>query len=107
MIAWIVLIVAGLFEVIWAIGLKYSNGLTELVPATVTLIGMIVSMALLSIAVKTIPVGTAYAVWVGIGAVGTALLGILIFKEPATALRLGFIILIILGVVGLKLTGPS
>ena len=107
MIAWIVLFVAGLFEVVWAIGLKYSNGLTELVPATVTLIGMIVSMALLSVAVKTIPVGTAYAVWVGIGAVGTALLGILIFKEPTSTLRLGFIILIILGVIGLKLTGPS
>jgi quaternary ammonium compound-resistance protein SugE len=107
MLSWLVLIVAGVFEVIWAIGLKYSNGLTEIVPATVTLIGMIVSMALLSMAVKTIPVGTAYAVWVGIGAVGTAIMGIFIFKEPATALRLGFIILIILGVIGLKLTGRS
>ena len=105
MIAWIALIVAGIFEVIWAIGLKYSHGLTELVPATVTLIGMIGSMALL--AVKAIPVGTAYAVWVGIGTVGTVLLGIMLFKEPVTALRMGFIILILLGVIGLKLTGPS
>ncbi len=107
MIAWIALIVAGIFEVIWAIGLKYSHGLTELVPATVTLIGMIGSMALLAVAVKAIPVGTAYAVWVGIGTVGTVLLGIMLFKEPVTALRMGFIILILLGVIGLKLTGPS
>ncbi len=107
MIAWFVLIVAGIFEVIWAIGLKYSNGLTEIVPGTVTLIGMIVSMALLSMAVKTIPVGTAYAVWIGIGAVGTALMGMIIFKEPVTASRIAFIILIILAVIGLKLTGPS
>ena len=107
MIAWIALIVAGIFEVIWAIGLKYSHGLTEIVPATVTLIGMIVSMALLSMAVRVIPVGTAYTVWVGIGTVGTAILGILLFKDPVTTLRLGFIILILLGVIGLKLTGPS
>ncbi len=107
MIAWVALIVAGIFEVVWAIGLKYSHGLTELVPATVTLIGMIVSMALLAVAVKIIPVGTAYTIWVGIGAVGTALLGILLFKEPVTVSRIGFIILILLGVIGLKLTGPS
>jgi quaternary ammonium compound-resistance protein SugE len=107
MIAWLVLIIAGIFEVIWAIGVKYSNGLTEIVPATVTLIGMIVSMALLSLAVKTIPVGTAYAVWIGIGTVGTALMGIIIFKEPVTASRIAFIVLIILAVIGLKLTGPS
>ncbi|MGC8624456.1 MAG: quaternary ammonium compound efflux SMR transporter SugE [Phycisphaerae bacterium] len=105
--AWIVLIVAGVFEVIWAVGTKYSHGLTEIVPATVTLIGMVVSMALLSVAVKTIPVGTAYAVWIGIGTVGTALMGIILFGEPATITRLGFIGLIVLCVIGLKLTGSS
>ena len=107
MLAWVVLIVAGVFEVIWAVGIKYSHGLKEIVPATVTLIGMVVSMALLSIAVKTIPVGTAYAVWIGIGAVGASLMGIILFGEPATVTRLGFIALIILCVIGLKLTGPS
>jgi quaternary ammonium compound-resistance protein SugE len=107
MVAWIVLIAAGIFEVIWAIGVKYSHGLTEIVPATVTLIGMIASMALLSIAVKTIPVGTAYAVWIGIGTVGTALMGIILFKESTSAARLVFILLILIGIIGLHLTGPS
>lgn len=101
--AWIVLFVAGLLEVGWAIGLKYTEGFTRLVPSGLTLASMVGSIVLLGLAVKTLPIGTAYAVWTGIGAVGTALLGIALFGEPATALRLACIGLIVAGIVGLKL----
>ncbi|GEP05173.1 quaternary ammonium compound efflux SMR transporter SugE [Methylobacterium oxalidis] len=101
--AWAILFVAGLFEVGWAIGLKYTEGFTRLGPTTLTLASMIVSVVLLSIALKTLPVGTGYAVWTGIGTIGTALLGVALFGEPATAARLGCIGLIVAGIVGLKL----
>ena len=101
--SWLVLIVAGLFEVGWAIGLKYTHGFTRLWPTVWTAAALVISMALLGAAVKVLPVGTAYAVWVGIGAVGTAILGIALFGEPATAARLASIGLIVAGIVGLKL----
>jgi quaternary ammonium compound-resistance protein SugE len=105
--AWLILGVAGLCEVGWAIGLKYTEGFTRLWPSVATVIAMIVSVGLLGVAVKTLPVGTAYAVWVGVGAVGTALLGIVLFAEPATVARLGSLALIIAGIVGLKLASPA
>jgi quaternary ammonium compound-resistance protein SugE len=101
--AWIYLLLAGLFEVGWAIGLKYTEGFTRLVPSLWTVAAMILSLALLGLALKTLPVGTAYAVWTGIGAVGTAALGIHLFGEPATAARLASIGLIVAGIVGLKI----
>ena len=101
--AWVLLSVAGLFEVGWAIGLKYTEGFTRLVPSVLTIASMAVSMLLLGLALRTLPVGTAYAVWTGIGTVGTALLGIYLFAEPATALRLACIGLIVAGIFGLKL----
>jgi quaternary ammonium compound-resistance protein SugE len=101
--AWFTLFVAGLMEIAWAIGLKYTEGFSRLWPSVLTLAAMAASMALLGLALKTLPIGTAYAVWTGIGAVGTALLGIWLFGEPATALRLGCIGLIVSGIVGLKL----
>jgi quaternary ammonium compound-resistance protein SugE len=101
--AWIVLFVAGFLEVGWAIGLKYTEGFTRLVPSVLTLVSMVGSVVLLGLALKTLPIGTAYAVWTGIGAVGTALLGIALFGEPATAARLACIGLIVAGIVGLKL----
>lgn len=100
--AWIYLFFAGLFEVGWAIGLKYTNGFTRLIPTALTLASMIVSLGLLGIALKSLPVGTAYAVWTGIGTVGTAALGIYLLGEPATVIRLACIGLIIAGIVGLK-----
>jgi quaternary ammonium compound-resistance protein SugE len=102
-VAWFTLFVAGLMEIAWAIGLKYTEGFTRLVPSVLTLMSMAASMVLLGLALKTLPIGTAYAVWTGIGAVGTALLGIWLFGEPATALRLLCIGLIVSGIVGLKL----
>ena len=103
--AWTLLIVAGMFEVAWAIGLKYTAGFTKLWPSIGTLAAMVVSVYLLSLALKSIPVGTGYAVWTGVGAVGTAILGILLFGEAASAARLACIGLIISGIVGLKLVG--
>lgn len=105
--AWLLLIVAGLFEVAWAIGLKYTDGLTRPLPTAGTIAAMIISVWLLGIAMKTLPVGTAYSVWVGVGAVGTVILGILLFKEPASALRLASIGLVIAGIVGLKVATPG
>jgi len=102
-LAWVLLSVTGLFEVGWAIGLKYTEGFTRLVPSVLTIASMAVSMLLLGLALRTLPVGTAYAVWTGIGTVGTALLGIYLFGEPATALRLACIGLIVAGIFGLKL----
>jgi quaternary ammonium compound-resistance protein SugE len=101
--AWIYLTIAGLFEVGWAIGLKYTEGFTRLLPSLWTIASMILSIVLLGLALKTLPVGTAYAVWTGIGAVGTAILGIYLFAELATTLRLMCIGLILCGIVGLKL----
>src|SRR4051794_7390983 len=101
--AWIYLVIAGLFEVGWAIGLKYTEGFTRLWPSLWTAVSMLVSISLLGLALKTLPVGTGYAVWTGIGAVGTAALGIYLFGEPATVLRLLSISLILSGIIGLKL----
>ena len=101
--AWVVLMIAGLFEVGWAVGLKYTAGFTRLVPTLATVASMIVSLGLLGLALKTLPVGTAYAIWTGVGTIGTAVLGILLFGESADALRLGCIALIVAGIVGLKL----
>ncbi len=100
---WFYLAVAGLFEVGWAIGLKYTDGFSRLVPSVLTAAAMLVSLLLLGLALKSLPVGTAYAVWTGIGAVGTAILGILLFADPATLPRLACIGLIVAGIVGLKL----
>jgi quaternary ammonium compound-resistance protein SugE len=101
--AWYILIVAGLFEVAWAVGLAYSDGLSKPVPTLATLLALVVSMVLLARAVQELPVGTAYAVWTGIGAVGTASVGIVRFDEPATPARVAFIGLIVVGIVGLHL----
>ncbi len=100
---WYILFIAGLFEIAWAIGLKYSNGFTKLWSSVFTIASMIISMALLAISVKTLPVGTAYAVWTGIGAVGTAILGIILFNESREFVRLIFIFLIVVGIAGLKI----
>ncbi|GLS42501.1 quaternary ammonium compound efflux SMR transporter SugE [Methylobacterium brachythecii] len=101
--AWAILFVAGLFEVGWAIGLKYADGFTRLWPSVWTLFSMVVSVVLLSYAVKTLPLGTGYAVWTGIGTVGTVILGIALFAEPVTAMRVGCIALVVTGILGLKL----
>jgi quaternary ammonium compound-resistance protein SugE len=101
--AWVYLFVAGLFEVGWAIGLKYTEGFSRILPSLWTLTAMVLSIVLLGLALKTLPVGTAYAVWTGIGAIGTVLLGIYLFGEPATVARLSCIGLILSGIIGLKL----
>lgn len=103
-LAWLVLVIAGLFEVGWAIGLKYTEGFTRLWPSVGTVTAMVVSVVLLGWAMRTLPVGTAYAVWTGIGAVGTVALGIVLFQEPATVARLACMGLILAGIVGLKVT---
>ena len=100
--SWVYLFVAGLFEIGWAIGLKYTDGFTRLVPTVLTAISMAISLGLLGLALKTLPVGTAYAIWTGVGAVGTAILGVYLLGEPATAGRLACIGLIVAGIVGLK-----
>jgi quaternary ammonium compound-resistance protein SugE len=101
--AWTYLLIAGLFEIGWAIGLKFTEGFSRFWPSLGTILAMIVSLAFLGLALKTLPVGTAYAVWTGIGAIGTVILGIVLFAEPATALRLGCVGLILSGIIGLKL----
>lgn len=100
---WLVLVIAGLFETAWAIGLKYTEGFTRFWPSFWTIIAMVISVWLLGLAVKSLPVGTAYAVWVGIGAVGTVLLGMWLFQEPVSPLRVISLLLIIAGIIGLKL----
>ena len=102
-LAWGLLVVAGLLEVCWAIGLKYTEGFTRVLPSVLTVGAMVLSVVLLGIAMKSLPVGTSYAVWVGVGAVGTAVLGIVLFGEPATVGRLVSLGLIVAGIVGLKL----
>ncbi len=104
---WVYLVLAGLLEVVWAVGLKYSEGFTRPWPSVITGVAMVASFWLLATALKSIPLGTGYAVWVGIGAVGTALLGMVVFKEPATTARLVCIGLIVAGIAGLKLATPS
>lgn len=101
---WLLLVIAGLLEIAWAIGLKYTEGFTKLTPSLLTLAAMGASFYLLSIALRTLPLGTAYAVWVGIGAVGTAIMGILIFNETATPLKLVSIVLVAAGIAGLKIS---
>ncbi len=102
--AWIYLLLAGLFEVVWAIGLKYTEGFTRLWPTVGTVTAMVISIVLLAMAVKTLPIGTAYAIWTGIGAVGAVALGIVLFGDPATLPRLLCVALIVVGIIGLKLT---
>ncbi|MEA2446282.1 MAG: quaternary ammonium compound-resistance protein SugE [Thermoleophilales bacterium] len=101
--SWLYLLLAGLLEIVWAIGLKYTEGFTRLVPSVITVAAMVASVGFLALALRTIPVGTGYAVWTGIGAVGTAILGIVLFAEPATTARLLCIGAIVAGIVGLKL----
>jgi len=101
--SWFILIVAGVFEICWAVGLKYSNGFTKFWPSVFTIVSMILSMVLLSFAIKEIPLGTAYAIWTGIGAFGTAILGIFLFNESSEFVRLFFIFLIVVGIAGLKI----
>jgi quaternary ammonium compound-resistance protein SugE len=105
--AWVSLFVAGLFEIVWAIGLKYTNGFTRLWPTAGTVAAMIVSLGFLEYALRTLPVGTAYAIWVGIGAIGTAVLGMILFGESREPLRLLCLALIVAGVIGLKLVTPA
>lgn len=101
--SWLVLVIAGLLEVVWAVGLKYTHGFSRLVPSVITVVAMIISIALLSWSMKTLPTGTAYAVWTGIGAVGASITGILLFGESASPLRIASLVLIIIGILGLKL----
>ena len=104
--AWILLIIAGLFEVAWATSMKYSDGLTKPGPTAITIVASVISFVLLAFAMKSLPLGTAYAAWTGIGAVGSVILGIVLFEESAHPLRLACIGLIVIGIVGLKLTMP-
>ena len=105
--AWTLLLVAGFFEIVWATLLKFTDGFTKVWPSVGTVLAMGISMVCLSFALRAIPMGTAYVVWTGIGAVGTVILGIVLFAEPKNAVRLSFIALIILGIAGLKLSSPS
>src|SRR5690554_1643289 len=102
--AWIILTIAGLLEVCWAIGLKYTEGFTKLTPSVLTILAMIVSMYMLGKAANVLPIGTAYGVWVGIGTVGASILGIILFKEPATVSKIVFLIMLISSIIRLKLT---
>jgi quaternary ammonium compound-resistance protein SugE len=104
---WLILFLAGLFEVVWAVGLKYTEGFTKLTPSLVTLAAMGASFYLLSVALRTLPLGAAYAVWVGIGALGTAIAGIMLFHEAVTPLKLVSLMLVIAGIVGLKLSNGA
>jgi quaternary ammonium compound-resistance protein SugE len=103
-LAWIYLLVAGFFEIGWAVGLKYSDGFSKLIPSMLTILSMIISFVFLAQAVRTIPIGTGYAIWTGIGAMGTAILGIILFGEPYGIARLGCLVLVFAGIIGLKLT---
>lgn len=103
---WVILTIAGIFEIGWAIGLKYTEGFTKLWPTVGTVLSMVISLGLLGMAMKSLPVGTAYAVWVGVGAVGTVILGIVLFGEPANTARIVSVALIVAGIIGLKLATP-
>ena len=100
--AWFILVIAGIFEVAWAVGLKYSEGFTRLAPSIFTAVSLALSMGLLGYSLRSLPLGTAYGVWTGIGTVGTAVVGIMVFREPATAARMVCIGLIVIGIIGLK-----
>lgn len=100
---WVYLLIAGFLEVFWAIGLKFSNGFTQLIPSILTVLGMILSFYFLSLALKNLPIGTAYAIWTGIGTIGTLIFGIIFFKEPMTIARIICVLLIVAGIIGLKL----
>ncbi|WKZ41908.1 MAG: quaternary ammonium compound efflux SMR transporter SugE [Anaerolineales bacterium] len=104
--SWIYLFIAGLFEIVWAIGLKYTQGFTRPLPSVITVAGMIVSFYFLALATKVLPIGTAYAIWTGIGAVGAVTLGIILFKEPFDLLRIIFLLFIVTGIIGLKVVSP-
>lgn len=104
---WLFLVVAGIFETCWAVSLKYSNGFTKPIPSIVTVIGMIVSFYLLSLSLKQLPLATAYAVWTGIGTVGTLILGIILFRESISFLQILCVSLIVVGIIGLKLLSPQ
>jgi len=105
--AWLLLVVAGLFETAWAIGLKYADGFTRPWPSLLTVVALAASMLLLALAVRVLPIGTAYAVWVGIGALGAAALGVVLFQEPLTPARAGFLLLLLVSIVGLRLTSRA
>jgi quaternary ammonium compound-resistance protein SugE len=105
--AWVYLFIAGIFEIVWAIGLKYTNGFTRLWPSVITVVGMIISFYFLSQATKVLPIGTAYTIWTGIGAAGAVILGIVLFGEPKTVLRFVFLAFVITGIIGLKVTAGS
>jgi quaternary ammonium compound-resistance protein SugE len=105
--SWVILVLAGMFEVGWAIGLKYTEGFTRFWPTVWTILSMIISLGLLGIAMKSLPVGTAYSIWVGVGAVGTVILGIVLLGEPANTARIISVALIIAGIIGLKLATPA
>jgi quaternary ammonium compound-resistance protein SugE len=102
-VAWLILIIAGLFETAWAVGLKYSDGFSKFWPSVFTIVSMIISIALLSVSLKQLSVGTAYAIWTGIGAVGTAIVGMILFNESKELIRIVFIFMIVAGIVGLKI----
>jgi len=102
--SWLILFLAGIFEVVWAIGLKYTHGFTKITPTIFTIIAMIISFYLLSLALKSLPLGTAYAIWVGIGTIGTVIAGVILFSEPTSTIRIISIILILVGIIGLKLS---
>jgi quaternary ammonium compound-resistance protein SugE len=105
--AWVYLLIAGIFEIVWAIGLKYTNGFTRLWPSVITVIGMIISFYYLSQATKVLPIGTAYTIWTGIGAAGAVILGIILFGEPKTLIRFVFLAFVITGIIGLKVTAGN
>ncbi|MEI7025761.1 quaternary ammonium compound efflux SMR transporter SugE [Paenibacillus sp. y28] len=101
---WIYLLIAGIFEVIWAVSMKYSDGFTRLTPSVITVAGMIISFYFLALTTRDLPLGTAYAIWTGIGAVGTIIVGVLLMNEPLTLARIGFLLLIVVGIIGVKFT---
>lgn len=105
--SWVFLVLAGLLEVVWAVGLKYTHGFTKLGPSVVTVLAMVGSFYLLSLAMRTLPLGTAYGVWVGIGAVGAAIAGMVLFREPATVLRILSLLLVVAGIAGLKVSSAA
>jgi len=105
--AWLYLVIAGVLEAAWAIGLKYTNGFTRLVPSVLTIAGIVVSMYLLAVAARTLPIGTAYAVWVGIGTFGAVVLGMVLLGEPANPMRLFFLGLLLVAIIGLKFTAGA
>lgn len=107
MSSWIVLGIAGLLEVVWAVGLKYTDGFQRFWPSVVVVVALVASLVLLSHATRELPIGAAYAVWVGIGALGAAVLGIVLFREPVTLARIAFLVLLLVSVIGLKLTAPA